>query len=112
MTATSPSQPSADLPPSPATQPVHDQSDAIVPPTTVVVHRANGFGTAALVFGGIALALSIIPFFGVLAIFVAPPAILCGAIGAFKPVGKVKSHAGWIMGVLALLVLQWYFSKV
>ena len=109
MTAPTPFQPPATMPPPP--QAALHHTDAMVAPTVlnvVAYQQPNGVANLAMVLGIVALAFSFVPIIGMAAWVIAPLAIVFGVIGAFKPVDKAKSHAGWIMGAVALMVcLAW-----
>lgn len=67
--------------------------------------KGNGFGTAALVLGILAIVLSIIPIAGFIAFVLGPLAVIFGVIGLTRKFSKKgTSAAGLILGVLAVIV--------
>ncbi|MBT2513399.1 DUF4190 domain-containing protein [Arthrobacter sp. ISL-30] len=67
--------------------------------------RGNGFGTAALVLGILAIVFSIIPIAGFIAFVLGPLAVIFGVIGLTRKFSKKgTAAAGLILGVLAVIV--------
>lgn len=67
--------------------------------------KGNGFGTAALVLGIIALVFSFIPVVGFIAFILGPLAVIFGIIGLTRKFAKKgTSIAGLIMGALAVII--------
>jgi hypothetical protein len=89
------SPPQAQLPPYPVSQSTGERQESAEP---------SLLGSAALLVGVVAVVVSFIPYLGLVSLILGPVAIFFGVIGTTNPMRRTKARAGWIMGVVAIVV--------